>query len=60
MGDWKHKAEEGLGKAKETVGDATGQDDLKTEGQADQAEAKVKQVGDKIKDVAQGLKDKLT
>ncbi|CAB4945633.1 CsbD family protein [Patulibacter sp.] len=43
------------GKAKETAGKATGDDDLKREGQADQAVDKVKEtaekVTDKVKDV---------
>jgi uncharacterized protein YjbJ (UPF0337 family) len=43
------------GKAKEGAGKLTGDDDLKHEGQADQAVEKVKdaadKVGDKIKDV---------
>lgn len=58
--EFKHKAEEGLGKAKEAFGDVTGRDDVAAEGKKDQVEAQVKQVGDKIKDVAAGLKDKLT
>lgn len=58
--EFKHKAEEGLGKAKETFGDVTGQDEVKAEGQKDQVEAKLKQAGDSIKDAASSLKDKLT
>lgn len=61
MGDeLKHKAQEAAGKVKETYGDATNQDDVKAEGQKDQAESQVKQVGDKVKDAASTLKDKLT
>ncbi len=46
-----NKAEELKGKGKETVGDATGNDDLKAEGQTDQAKGDLKQAGEKIKDV---------
>lgn len=38
------------GKAKEAVGDATNKDDLKAEGQADQAKAKTKKAGEDVKD----------
>ena len=47
----KNKAEELSGKGKETVGDATGDRDLKAEGQADQASGNLKQAGEKVKDV---------
>ncbi len=46
-----HKATEVKGKIKEAVGQATDDDKLKTEGQADQAEGNLKQAGDKVKDV---------
>lgn len=46
----KNKAEEMLGQGKEMAGDATGNDELRREGQADQAEAGVKQTGEKVKD----------
>jgi uncharacterized protein YjbJ (UPF0337 family) len=46
-----HKATEVKGKIKEGVGQATGDEELETEGQADQAEGNLKQAGDKIKDV---------
>ncbi|MEH3032500.1 MAG: CsbD family protein [Aeromicrobium erythreum] len=45
------------GKAKETIGDATGNDDLKAEGKADQAEAGIKKAGEKIKDAVSDVKD---
>jgi uncharacterized protein YjbJ (UPF0337 family) len=45
-----HKATELKGKVKEGVGDATGDDELKAEGQVDQAKGNLKQAGDKIKD----------
>ena len=46
-----NKAEELQGKAKEGVGDATGNEDLKAEGQVDQGKGNLKQAGEKIKDV---------
>jgi uncharacterized protein YjbJ (UPF0337 family) len=39
-----HKAEELTGQAKEKVGDATGNDNLRGDGAADQAKAKAPQV----------------
>ena len=51
MGDKiRNKTEELTGKGKQTVGDATGNEDLKTEGQTDEAKGNVKQAGEKIKD----------
>jgi len=47
----KNKVEEVGGKGKEAAGDATGNEDLKAEGQADQAKGNVNQDGEKIKDV---------
>jgi len=47
----KDKGQELGGKAKESAGDATGNDDLKAEGQSDQAKGNVKQAGEKVKDV---------
>ncbi|MDO4928277.1 MAG: CsbD family protein [Corynebacterium sp.] len=56
MGDLENKAEDFAGKAKEAVGGATDNDDLKNEGKADQVKSDVKDAvsdaGDKIKDVA--------
>lgn len=46
----KNKAEELKGSAKEQTGEATGNEDLKAEGQADQGKGNVKQAGEKIKD----------
>ena len=46
----KNKAEELGGVAKEHAGDATGDDSMKAEGQADQAKGNLKQAGEKIKD----------
>ncbi|MTD14655.1 CsbD family protein [Nakamurella sp. YIM 132087] len=53
MGDKvKHAAEEAGGKVKEAAGRATNNDDLRAEGQADQASANVKRAGDKVEDAA--------
>jgi uncharacterized protein YjbJ (UPF0337 family) len=46
-----NKAEELKGKAKEKVGQATGDEELEAEGHSDHAKGDVKQVGEKIKDV---------
>lgn len=46
----KHAAEKATGKGKETTGDATGDDELKNEGRADQSKADVKKAGDSVKD----------
>ena len=47
----KDKGQELGGKAKESAGDATGNDDLKAEGHGDQAQGNIKQAGEKVKDV---------
>jgi len=47
----KNAAEDALGKAKEALGDVTGKDDLKAEGQKDQAQANLKAAGEDVKDV---------
>lgn len=46
----KNTAEELIGKAKEAVGNVTGNESLEREGQAEQAEANLKQTGEKVKD----------
>ena len=38
------------GKAKEAVGNVTGDDELKAQGKGDQAKSDIKQAGEKIKD----------
>ena len=43
-------AEKAGGRGKEDAGNATGDDSLKAEGQADQAKGDVKQAGEKDKD----------
>jgi uncharacterized protein YjbJ (UPF0337 family) len=46
----KNKAQDLGGKAKEAVGKATGDKDIKNEGKSDQAKSNVKDAGEKIKD----------
>lgn len=46
-----NKAEELIGKGKEAVGHATGNEQLEAEGRADQAKGNLKQAGEKVKDV---------
>lgn len=48
MGDISNKAEEFTGRAKQAVGDLTGDDELHAEGAADQAGARVKQGVDTV------------
>jgi uncharacterized protein YjbJ (UPF0337 family) len=43
-------AEKATGKGKEAAGNATGDDSLRAEGQADQAKGDLKQAGEKVKD----------
>lgn len=57
---FENKAEELKGRAKEAAGSATGDEDLKNEGQADQASSSVKKGAEKIKDKANELVDKIT
>jgi len=52
-----NKGEELKGRAKEAAGAATGDDELKNEGRADQAESSVKQAGEKAKDAVDDIKD---
>jgi uncharacterized protein YjbJ (UPF0337 family) len=46
----KNKVQELKGHAKEQTGKATGDKDLETEGQADQAKGNLKNAGEKVKD----------
>lgn len=46
----KDKAEEFMGKAKESAGETTGDEGLKAEGKTEQIKANLKQAGEKIKD----------
>lgn len=53
MGDtdkFENLTEEKVGEAKETLGKASGNDDLETEGKADQTKANLKQAAEKVKD----------
>jgi uncharacterized protein YjbJ (UPF0337 family) len=45
-----NKVEEITGDAKERIGGATGDDEMRREGKRDQAEANLKQAGEKVKD----------
>ncbi|MCL8024090.1 CsbD family protein [Nocardioides bruguierae] len=51
-----NKSEELGGKGKETVGEATGNEQLQAEGKADQSSAGLKQAGEKLKDAAKDVK----
>lgn len=55
-----NKAEDLKGKAKETAGDATGNEDLKNEGRGDQISSAVKDGIEDVKDAVGNIKDKLT
>ena len=55
---FENKGEELKGRAKEAVGDATGNEQWQAEGKADQAKGSLKQAGEKIKDAVKGLRDK--
>lgn len=50
MDDAKHNTEKLVGKAKEHIGDATGNEKLEAEGKIDQVKADAKKVGDDVKD----------
>lgn len=47
----KNTAEDLAGKAKEAIGDAKGDDQMKAEGKADQTKASAKKAGEDVKDV---------
>lgn len=56
MGDFRNKAEELGGKAKEAAGKATGNKDLENEGKGDQVKSGIKQGFEDAKDkVTEGL-----
>ncbi|GAA4803507.1 CsbD family protein [Tomitella cavernea] len=57
---FENKAEELKGRAKEAAGAAAGDEDLRNEGQADQASSSVKRGVEKTKDKANEVADKLT
>ncbi|MET7998436.1 CsbD family protein [Amycolatopsis sp. CA-161197] len=52
-----NKAEELKGRAKEAVGDATGNEQWQAEGKAEQGKSNLKQAADKVKDAVKGVKD---
>ena len=47
----KNAAEDAVGKAKEVIGDVTGNEDLEAEGKKDQGVSGVKKMGEDVKDV---------
>lgn len=49
------KFEEGIGKAKEAVGDAVGNEDLRQEGQAERIGANLKEMAGEVKEKASDL-----
>ncbi|GAA2364524.1 CsbD family protein [Saccharopolyspora halophila] len=53
----KHKAEEFKGRAKEKVGEATGNEQWQAEGKAEETKSKFKQAGEKIKDAVKPDED---
>lgn len=55
-----NKLQDVKGKVEETVGKATGDEDLENEGKTDQVKASVKDVGEKVKDAASEIKDAVT
>ncbi|MBB6352058.1 CsbD family protein [Nonomuraea muscovyensis] len=52
-----NKAEELKGRAKENIGEVTGDEELRAEGRADQTESTLKQAGEKVKDAGKKVKD---
>jgi uncharacterized protein YjbJ (UPF0337 family) len=52
-----NKGDDLKGRAKEAAGSITGDDEMKQEGRADQAESSVKQAGEHVKDAARNAKD---
>lgn len=54
MGDMPSNWDEAKGRGKQAVGDATGDEDLKSEGKLDEATGKVKGAVDKVADKIKG------
>ena len=52
-----NKAQDLKGRVKETVGSATGNEDLRTKGRADQTKSSLKDAGEKVKDAGSKVKD---
>lgn len=57
MGDFQNKADELGGKAKETAGKATGNDNLENEGKGDQVKGGLKDAAEDVKDAARKVGD---
>lgn len=55
--DLENKAKDFGGKAKETIGDATGSDDLRSEGREQQGEAAADRIKDKASEVGEKVSD---
>jgi uncharacterized protein YjbJ (UPF0337 family) len=55
-----NEAQDLKGKIKEGIGSATGNDDLKAKGKADQTKSALKDVGEKVKDAVASVKDTVT
>ena len=55
MSDFENAKDDLVGKAKEGFGEATGNDDVKNEGKADQVKSEVK---DKVEEAGEAIKDK--
>lgn len=60
MSNAENKFDELAGKAKEGIGNATGNDELAAEGKTDQVQSKIDQVTDKVKDTVEGIKNSLS
>jgi len=56
----RNTAEDALGKAKETVGDAVGNESLEHEGQKEQSKSDMKDAGENVKDAGKNVKDAVT
>ena len=52
-----NKGQELIGEAKQGVGNATGDERLRAEGERDEAAGKLKQAGEHVKDAAKKVKD---
>ena len=55
-----NKAQDLKGKAKESVGSATGNEELRRKGESDQTKAALKDSGEKLKDAASHVRDAVT
>lgn len=53
-----NKGEELKGRAKEALGDVTGNEQWQAEGKAEQAKGALKQAGEKVKDAVKSVTDK--